>query len=115
MSQKDSLVLPAGVQAYRRTSEFTQDTVPAGLLRDHVTREGTWALIHVLEGTLLYRIPAMKLEQVLHPYSAPGVVLPQLRHSVQPVGAVRFFVEFYGLEPQEQATRPDLPSTGLMT
>ena len=115
MSQKDSLVLPAGVQAYRRTSEFTQDTVPAGLLRDHVTREGTWALIHVLEGTLLYRIPAMKLEQVLHPYSAPGVVLPQLPHSVQPVGAVRFFVEFYGLEPQEQATRPYLPSTGLMT
>ena len=114
MSQKDSLVLPVGAQAYRRTPEFTQDTVPAGLLRDHVTREGTWALIHVLEGKLMYRIPAIKLEQVLHPDSAPGVVLPQLPHSVQPVGVVRFFVEFYALQPQEQATRPDLPSTGLM-
>lgn len=48
MNQKDCLALPPGAQAYKRTPVFTQDTVPAGLLRDHVTREGTWALIHVL-------------------------------------------------------------------
>ena len=52
MNQKDCLALPPGAQAYKRTPVFTQDTVPAGLLRDHVTREGTWALIHVLEGVV---------------------------------------------------------------
>ncbi|WP_309278693.1 DUF1971 domain-containing protein [Comamonas sp.] len=93
---------------------FTQDTVPAGLLRDHVTREGTWALIHVLEGELLYRVPGWDVEQVLYPAAAPGVVLPQVPHSVQPAGSVRFFVEFYALQPQEQASRPGLPSTGLV-
>lgn len=114
MNQKDCLALPPGAQAYRRTPVFTQDTVPAGLLRDHVTREGTWALIHVLEGVVRYRVPGLDVDQDLHPAAAPGVVLPQMPHSVQPVGAVRFFVEFYALQPQEQAGRPGLPSTGLV-
>ncbi|MDR0215863.1 MAG: DUF1971 domain-containing protein [Comamonas sp.] len=114
MNQKDCLVLPPGAQAYKQTPVFTQDTVPAGLLRDHVTREGTWALIHVLEGELLYRVPGWDVEQVLYPAAAPGVVLPQVPHSVQPAGSVRFFVEFYALQPQEQASRPGLPSTGLV-
>lgn len=81
MNQKDCLALPPGAQAYKRTPVFTQDTVPAGLLRDHVTREGTWALIHVLEGVVRYRVPGLDVEQDLHPAAAPGVVLPQMPHS----------------------------------
>ena len=72
MNQKDCLALPPGAQAYKRTPVFTQDTVPAGLLRDHVTREGTWALIHVLEGVVRYRVPGLDVEQDLHPAAAPG-------------------------------------------
>jgi tellurite resistance-related uncharacterized protein len=40
--------LPSGVEAYRRTSEFTEQTLPVGLRKDHATKPGVWALIHVL-------------------------------------------------------------------
>lgn len=105
--------LPPHVRPYRRTPEFTQDTVPAGLLRDHVTRAGTWALIHVLEGQLLYSVPCANLELVLSAETAPGVVCPQVPHSVRPLGAVRFCVEFHALDAASAASDPQRPSSGL--
>ena len=48
--------LPSEVNSYKRTPEFTNETVPKGLLRSHSTKKGTWGKIVVLEGTLRYRI-----------------------------------------------------------
>lgn len=93
--------LPDTARPYRRTDEFTEATVPAGLLKAHTTKAGSWALIHVLEGRLAYRIvdprrPAT--ETVLTPGAAPGVVEPTVLHEVEPLGAVRFYVEFHRLD-----------------
>ncbi|HEY7977242.1 MAG TPA: DUF1971 domain-containing protein [Rhizomicrobium sp.] len=93
--------LPDGVQPYRRTAVFTQDTVPAGLLKAHSTRDGVWALINVLEGELIYRVtdprrPAS--QRVLTPHTPPGVIEPTILHAVEPLGPVRFFVEFHRRE-----------------
>lgn len=110
--EEETIGLPHGLLAYKRTPEFTQETVPAGLLRDHTTKAGTWALIHVLEGELLYVVPSTGLEQVLTPALPPGVVVPQQLHSVKPLGAVRFYVEFHA---QADEVAPDeIPSTGLI-
>jgi tellurite resistance-related uncharacterized protein len=86
--------LPPDVSPYQRTREFTESTVPDGLRRRHTTKPGTWARIHVLEGSLRYRIlePAVE-EHVLSPERF-GVVEPEVPHEVEPLGAVRFFVEF---------------------
>ena len=84
---------PEGLVAYKRTPEFTADTVPAGLLRDHSTKPGVWAHIVVLEGRLRYRCPALGWDQVLES-AQPGVVVPEVLHSVEPQGTVRFHVEF---------------------
>ncbi len=86
--------LPAGVSAYKRTPTFDQDSLPAGLLREHRTKAGVWALIHVLEGSLRYRILDPPSEQILTA-AAPGVVRPQQPHEVAPIGAMRMYVEFY--------------------
>jgi tellurite resistance-related uncharacterized protein len=87
---------------YKRTAEFTEATVPAGLLRSHSTKEGTWGRIHVLEGRLAYRVsdprrPAS--EQVLTPEGEPGLIEPTILHEVEPLGAVRFYVEFLRAAP----------------
>ena len=87
--------LPDNVSAYKRTPEFTQDTVPAGLLSAHRTREGAWGLIVVLEGQLEYRILEPEHEIVQLNESLPGVVEPTILHEVKPRGEVRFYVEFY--------------------
>jgi len=91
-------VLPAGLKAYKRTPEFNQDTLPAGLRRAHRTKPGVWALIHVLEGRLCYRILEPVSETELTP-ETPGVVHPDQPHEVQPLGPMRMYVEFYA-EPQ---------------
>lgn len=94
--------LPPGLTAYRRTPVFDQDSVPAGLLRGHSTKAGVWALIHVLEGRLEYRILEPSASTILAPGS-PGVVVPQQLHEVKPLGPVRFFVEFHAQQPVEGA------------
>ena len=50
------MVLPLDARPYRRTDTFTEVTVPAALLKAHMTKQGTWALTHVLEGRLAYKL-----------------------------------------------------------
>lgn len=92
------MALPPGLESYRRTGGFTEVTVPSGLLADHTTKTGTWGLIHVTEGRLRYRVTDPRraaTEIVLSPDQAPGVIEPTILHHVEPLGAVRFHVEFW--------------------
>jgi tellurite resistance-related uncharacterized protein len=90
--------LPKNARPYRRTDVFTEATVPAGLLKAHSTKEGAWGLIHVLEGRLAYRVVdprRLSSETILTPETPQGVVEPTILHEVEPLGPVRFFVEFH--------------------
>ena len=86
--------LPSHVSPYKKTPEFTEATVPKGLLRDHQTKEGVWGEIVVLEGCLDYTIIEPSLEVVRLSEGRPGVVEPTIPHHVTPSGPVRFYVEF---------------------
>jgi len=87
--------LPPGCEATRSTPVFTEATVPPALLRSHHTAPGTWGLIRVLEGRLLYRVLDPLSERILDPLCVPGLVEPGVPHEVAPLGPVRFQVEFY--------------------
>ncbi len=100
-------VLPPGCKAYRSTPVFTENTIPPGLLRSHRTAPGTWALIHVLEGRLLYRVLAPHSERTLDPSSAPGLVEPGVSHEVVPLESVRFQVEFHKIPETASETAMD--------
>ncbi|HTO41727.1 MAG TPA: DUF1971 domain-containing protein [Rhizomicrobium sp.] len=96
--QPQTQPLPPEVRPYGRTGEFSEATVPQALLKAHSTREGAWALIHVVQGKLTYRITDPRRptqEWILSPETQPGVVEPTILHEVAPLGAVRFYVEFY--------------------
>lgn len=98
---------PEGLTAYRRSPIFDETSLPAALQREHRTKAGAWALIHVLEGRLLYRILEPFSDQELAP-GRPGVVRLEQPHEVHPVGPVRMFVEFYSADPG-QAGKPRSP------
>jgi tellurite resistance-related uncharacterized protein len=92
------LLIPAAAAPYKRTPEFTESSVPGGLLKAHCTKGGVWATIHVIEGELLYRVtdPRHPLQEtVLTPDGPPGLVEPTILHEVEPRGTVRFYVEFH--------------------
>ena len=86
--------LPSDVVAYQRTKEFSEVTLPSGLRSRHATKPGVWGRICVLEGQLRYRILASEIEERVLRRGSPGVVEPEVPHEVEPVGEVRFFVEF---------------------
>ena len=92
--------LPPGLVAYRRTPIFTETTLPAALRHRHMTKTGVWGLIVVVEGRLRFRRLEPFVETMLNS-AAPGVVAPEEPHEVEPIGQVRFFVEFYA------APKPD--------
>jgi tellurite resistance-related uncharacterized protein len=92
--------LPPGLRAYRRTSDFTEVSVPKGLLKAHSTKPGVWGLIHVCEGQLTYLVAddrRVSTERALTPETGPGVVEPGILHEVRPEGKVRFCVEFFSI------------------
>jgi tellurite resistance-related uncharacterized protein len=97
-------MLPPDLVPYRRTAEFTEATVPPGLLRAHSTKDGAWGLIHVLAGRLAYRVTDPRRapsETILTAEGEPGVVEPTVLHEVEPLGPARFYVEF--LRPRQAA------------
>jgi tellurite resistance-related uncharacterized protein len=87
--------LPNGLVAHKRTPIFDQDSIPAGLRRRHSTKAGVWGLIVVVEGRLRFRLLDPSSERILDIWDS-GVVQPMQPHEVEPLGPVRFFVEFYG-------------------
>ena len=91
--------IPAGFSETRRTAEFTAATIPAGLMRSHTTKAGTWAKIQVIEGILRYRILGPVAEDLLLQPGEPGIVEPGVPHEVQALGPVRFHVAFFQRPP----------------
>ena len=90
----DAFELPDDATVYKTTDEFTEATVPPGLRKDHSTKPGVWGRIVVTEGRLRYDVqPPLARTFDLDP-ATPGIVVPEVRHHVTPVGAVRFHVEF---------------------
>ena len=90
----DAFELPDEFVSYRTTPVFTETSVPAGLTQAHATKAGVWARIVVLEGALRYHVRALDRSFVLDP-ARPGIVLPEVEHRVEPLGPLRFYVEFY--------------------
>lgn len=97
----DAFEIPADFVAYKKTPEFTQDTLPEGLRNDHFTRRGVWARITVTKGRLRYRVPSLGVDDVLTPRH-PGVVIAEVPHSVEPLGRTQFFLEFFSAPGDER-------------
>lgn len=89
-------------EPYKRTPVFDENTLPAGLRKEHRTKPGVWGLIRVLEGRLRYRVFEPACETVLTPGLA-GLLLPDQPHLVEPLGPVRMQIEFYDRPPGDNS------------
>ncbi len=86
--------LPAGLELYARTPDFTDLTIPAELTDGHALGEGVWGVLRVLDGTLLYIAENQPLPLSLGAGDAVAIE-PELGHRLQPSGHARFFIEFH--------------------
>jgi tellurite methyltransferase len=90
----DRLELPKRLIPYQHIPVFTEQSVPARLQQGHSTKAGVWAKIVVTEGKLRYYVDGLDVDIELSP-NRNGIVVPEVPHRVEPLGRVRFFLEFY--------------------
>ena len=91
----DRFELPEGFVPYKRTVEFTNETIPAGLLRSHSLKLGTWGRLTMLHGNLRFNLAEGPLQE--EKMISPGESLsipPEMLHRIAPLGPVRFYIEF---------------------
>lgn len=84
------------LRPYRTTPVFDEDSLPAALRQDHSTKAGVWGIIRLLEGRL--RLSDESGSRVLTPDHA-GLIHPERKHRVEPIGRMRMQVEFYDEQP----------------
>ncbi|MCB5186507.1 DUF1971 domain-containing protein [Methylobacillus caricis] len=87
--------LPSGLEAYKRTPEFTPDNLPPALQTSHSTKPGVWGLLHVLAGQVIYRLAPPYEQSTIANAGDSIVILPEIVHSVEFGSPGRFYVEFY--------------------
>ena len=87
--------IPSNVSPYKKTLIFTERTVPAGLLKNHNTKEGVWGKIVIESGLLEYTIQEPTYEITQLSPNNHGVVEPLIKHYIKPLGPVNFYIEFY--------------------
>jgi tellurite resistance-related uncharacterized protein len=87
--------LPAGLVAYGRSMEFTPETLPAQFKAAHSTKAGTWGLLRVLAGKVLYSLEPPQSGEQLAAAGDSIVIESGVLHHVAFVEPGRFYVEFY--------------------
>lgn len=93
----DRLEWPESLEFSERTPEWTDQTLPARLLEQHICQTGVWTRIHVIGGSMNYRV-GEPVNRTLHLMpGTPGIIPPQVPHALQPDGPVRFHIEYYRL------------------
>ncbi|MGB6537922.1 MAG: DUF1971 domain-containing protein [Xanthobacteraceae bacterium] len=88
--------LPAQVRPYKKSVVFDETSMPAALRRQHCTKAGVWGMIRVIDGRLRYRVLDSGAQSILDPQH-PGIAQPGEMHEVEPLGRVRFLIEFYSV------------------
>jgi hypothetical protein len=85
-------MLPKRIEAWGRTQEWTEASMPAGLRRSHTLPTGRWARLRVRAGGLRYSCPA-GARTIAAGDTQP--IPPGVLQDVEPLGPVRFSVELF--------------------
>lgn len=86
--------LPDGVKPYASSPVFDFKSVPDKLLKAHMTKDGVWGRLNVMEGTVEYFLegqtePIANIER-----NKPWIIMPTELHYVRLSQDAKFQVEF---------------------
>ena len=85
---------PEDLVSVRTTDTWDELSMPSPLRRAHRLAPGTWGCLHVEAGQVRFRAATEPAIDVLVDAGASQAIPPEVPHEVEPVGAVRFAVEF---------------------
>jgi tellurite resistance-related uncharacterized protein len=114
----DCAELPDGLRRVRSSPEWDEQTIPVGLLRNHRVASGTWGRIVVRDGRLRFTASTAPTLHVILGAGAFQAIPPDVDHRVEPLGSVRFCIDFMAVDRDEfsghatvvdSQVPPDLP------
>jgi len=82
----------------RASAVWDERTMPAGLRRAHRVAAGTWGRIVVQAGRLRFVAATAPTIDVELEAGSTQAIPPEVIHEVEPLGAVRFSVEFFAVD-----------------
>ena len=80
--------------SYKKTPEFTPDSVPQGLLKEHSVKIGTWGLLRVSAAEVTFHVASMGFTKRVVP-GGEQIIVPELLHHIEPGSGAVFQIEFY--------------------
>lgn len=83
---------------YRSTPVFDESSLPKGLKKAHLTKKGTWGLLELVSGKLVY---VLENSQARIEMSAGDlqIIKPEVLHHVELIDPVKMQVHFYRSRP----------------
>jgi len=90
----DRAELPNGLRLVRSSPEWDEHTIPAGLRRTHRLAAGTWGRIEVRDGQLRFTARTEPPLDLVLGHGSTQAIPPEIEHDVQPLGTVRFSIQF---------------------
>ncbi|HUN32910.1 MAG TPA: DUF3565 domain-containing protein [Trebonia sp.] len=90
---------PDTIRPVRSSPEWDEHSLPPGLRRAHQLAVGTWGKLVVRSGALRFSMngePPLSLE--LDSDSSAQAIPPGIYHEVEPVGSVRFHIDFFTVD-----------------
>ena len=96
--------IPRGLFPAGTSPNFTQDTIPEALQREHTLAAGHWGVLHIFEGRLLFVDLAAGKESMAE---APGLFIigPGVPHRVAVDGPLSCRIDFFRELSEESDTR----------
>lgn len=86
--------LPDGLVVARTTATWDEVSMPAALRRSHRVAAGTWGHLWVVDGRVRFLARTNPVLAVVVGAGSSQPIPPEVEHEVDPLGHVRFFVEF---------------------
>jgi tellurite resistance-related uncharacterized protein len=90
----DRAEVPANLVVVRTTATWDEHSIPNGLRRAHRVASGTWGRVRVERGRLRFVAQTTPVIDVVVEMSHAQGIPPDVEHSVEPLGPVRFSIEF---------------------
>ncbi len=87
--------LPADAAGYRHLGPFDQDSLPAGLLREHRLKEDVWGVLTMLDGVIGFCWDDAEGGGVELAAPASLIIPPTIAHHLEVRGPFALAIEFH--------------------
>ncbi|HEY2563234.1 MAG TPA: DUF3565 domain-containing protein [Acidimicrobiales bacterium] len=102
----DRAELPEGLAWVRTTPIWDEETMPGGLSRAHRVAAGTWGRIVVHHGRMRFTAATAPVIDVELEVGSAQAIPPEIDHQLEPLGAVRFAIEFFAVGRRSEIGEP---------